>query len=179
MARIMINGKDYSGTGLDIQNITQAQYDNLTEGQKQQEVIYNIIDAGQYAIVASDVGYKSGTVADALDKSVMFPDYSNPIELHREVTTSSSNITFNGVADEDMYIQCRVVTDTASGLPFMRVILSSITVYEISKYGNAGGVNYTYRWSPMFPIKKGTPYSFLLGGGVSGCTCLVYKYKIA
>lgn len=139
--------------------LTYAQYQSLPE-EKKKNGTYWIKDVNSSDVLA------------------FFPDYANRGTIYQGTTTSANVVNVNGTATQDMYIQAMVNTKTVVGLPFIRITLDNVIVYEAYKYGDAKPDNYVYRWSPMFPIKKGTSYKIELSADVAGASVAVYKYNI-
>lgn len=105
-----------------------------------------------------------------------FPDYTSRQTLHTGASPASGSNTYTGTFTIDGYLQCYVTTGSDTGLPFMRVKINEITVYDFSKFGNASATSYTYRRSPLFPVKTGDTYSVELSINAAGGTTSVYLY---
>lgn len=62
---------------------------------------------------------------------------------------------------EDGFFQASIRTQQTSGTPFMRIVVGNKVIFEA--YGQTGA--YTYLWSPIFPIRKGSIVYFTLTAG--------------
>jgi len=50
----------------------------------------------------------------------------------------------------DGYVQCIARSQAEAGIPFIRLVINNMTVFE----GTAPSGNYNYIWSPLFLVKK-------------------------
>ena len=62
---------------------------------------------------------------------------------------------------KDGFFQASIRTQQTSGTPFMRIVVGNKVIFEA--YGQTGV--YTYLWSPIFPIRKGSIVYFTLTAG--------------
>ena len=62
---------------------------------------------------------------------------------------------------ENGFFQAHIRTQQTSGTPFMRIVVGNKVIFEA--YGQTGV--YTYLWSPIFPIRKGSIVYFTLTAG--------------
>ena len=109
-------------------------------------------------------------------KLPVLPDYALRTTLHEQTWTSGSNdLFFTGTVSKNGFLQIKISTNNAGLLPFWRLTLNGKVVHEISKYGNASGDVYMYRWSPLFPVKAGDTYRAQMAGGI--CTVFLYNAR--
>lgn len=85
----------------------------------------------------------------------MVPNYNNMSTLYQG---NSDIITQVTTINKDGWLQCVAKTAAASGMPFIRLYINNVMVYE--KTGITS--NYSYAWSPLFRVKKGDIIKYTL-----------------
>ena len=87
----------------------------------------------------------------------MHPDY----ESGTAIIASGKDVQETYTFLEDGFFQASIRTQQTSGTPFMRIVIGNKVIFEAN--GQTGP--YTYLWSPIFPIKKGSIVHFTLTAG--------------
>lgn len=85
----------------------------------------------------------------------MVPNYNNMSTLYQSNSDITTQVT---TINKDGWLQCVAKTAVASGIPFIRLYINNVMVYE--KTGITS--NYSYAWSPLFRVKKGDIIQYTL-----------------
>lgn len=97
------------------------------------------------------------------------PDYTNAKSLLFG-DGLATELTKSGTIEEDGYLQVHVQTLGTSGTPFWRLTINGCTVSETSKGSKE---TYMYKWSGLFPVRKGDSYNVAINGGTN-CALTFY-----
>lgn len=85
----------------------------------------------------------------------MVPNYNNMSTLYHSNSDIIDQVT---TINKDGWLQCVAKTAAATGMPFIRLYINNVMVYE----KNGIRTNYSYAWSPLFRVKKGDIIKYTL-----------------
>ena len=85
----------------------------------------------------------------------MVPNYNNMSTLYQSNSDITKQVT---TINKDGWLQCVAKTVAATGMPFIRLHINNVMVYE----KNGIRTNYSYAWSPLFRVKKGDIIQYTL-----------------
>ena len=142
----------YFGTKIDSMSATSMILSSRASNTATTTVIFSISIRGLWKTFTPSVNRQT-----VLRPALGFPDYVNRQELIN--STISTDQTFTGTFTSDGYVQIHASTDGNVWTPFWRFYINNVMVNEHSKSTTA---NYLYRWTELFPVRKGDTYSLQL-----------------